>query len=156
MPNQFEGSSQVIQTSFNYKLKSKKIGILSEIIHQYQGGGQIFQLPELIAQLKFNYSIIHKKSNMKLFLGINARYYSSFYLMNYSPTINQFSISNEKLQNQYFIADFVAKTTIKRVTLYLMISHLNSGLMGYNYFTALNYPSPDRYVKFGINWLFLN
>ena len=155
-PNQFEGSSQVIQTSFNYKLNRKRIGLLSEIIHQYQGGGQIFQLPELIAQLKFNYSIISKKSNHKLFLGINARYYSSFYLMNYSPTINQFSISNEKLQNQYFIADFIAKTRIKRVTLYLMISHLNSGFMGYNYFTALNYPSPDRYVKFGINWLFLN
>ena len=156
LPNQFDESSQVIQTSFSYKLKTKKIGLLSEIIHQYQGGSQIFQLPELIAQLKFNCSLTHKKSNLKLFLGINARYYSSFHLMNYSPTINQFTISKEKLQDQYFIADFVAKTRIKRVTLYLIISHLNAGLMGYNYFTALNYPSPDRYVKFGINWLFLN
>tara|TARA_B100001287_G_scaffold112717_2_gene94943 strand:- start:14907 stop:16652 length:1746 start_codon:yes stop_codon:yes gene_type:complete len=156
MPNQFDGSSQVIQTSLNYKLNRNKIGLLTEIIHQYQGGGDIFQLPELIAQLKFNYSVTHKKTNLNLFLGVNARYYSSFDLMNYSPTINQFTISKEKSQNQYFIADFIVKTRIKRVTLYLMISHLNSGLMGYNYFTALNYPSPDRYVKFGINWLFLN
>ena len=45
---------------------------------------------------------------------------------------------------------------IKNVTVYAMVAHFNAGLMGANYFTALNYPSPDRYIKFGLKWLFLN
>ena len=155
-PIQYQGLSQVIKTILNHQIKGKRLYLLSELIHQFQGGGQIFQLPELIGQLKFNYTIIHQKSNLKLTLGINARYYSSFYLMSYSPTINQFSVSRERKQDQYFIADFITKTQIKNVTIFAMISHLNSGVMGYNYFTALNYPSPDRYLKFGLKWLFLN
>ncbi len=155
-PQQFSGTSQVIQTSLNYKINRKRIDILAEAIHQYQGGGQIFQLPEIIGQLKLNYKLVRKKSDFSLLLGLNGRYYSSFNLMNYSPTINNFTISNKRLQSSYFILDFIAKTKIQDVTLFAMVSHLNSGLMGYNYFTALNYPSPDRYIKFGIKWLFLN
>ena len=155
-PEQYEGLSQIIKSTLSHKTNRKKISLFSELIYQYQGGAQIFQLPELIGQLKFNYILTHKKSNLRLNLGINARYYSSFYLMNYSPSINQFSLSQEKLQSEYFIADFIAKTQIKNVTVYAMIAHLNSGFFGYNYFTALHYPSPDRYIKFGLKWLFLN
>lgn len=153
---QFKGYSQIIKTSLNHEIKRNRLYLFSELIHQFQAGGQIFQLPELIGQLKFNYTIVHEKSNLKLNLGINATYYSSFYLMNYSPTINQFSVSKERKQDQYLTIDFIAKTQIKNVTIFAMISHLNSGLTGYNYFTALNYPSPDRYLKFGLKWLFLN
>ena len=52
--------------------------------------------------------------------------------------------------------DFIAKTSIKTVTIFFMLSHLNSGLMGYNYFSALHFPSPDRLFKFGLRWTFLN
>ena len=30
------------------------------------------------------------------------------------------------------------------------------GMLGYDYFSALHYPSPDRYFKMGLNWMFLN
>ena len=155
-PVQFDGFAQVIQSKANYELVRPKIYFLSEIIYQYQAGAQIFQLPEWIGQLKFNYSLIHKKSNLKLILGVNGRCYSSFELMGYSPTINQFNITEQILQSPYFVADFIAKTMIKNVTVYAMVAHFNAGLMGANYFTALNYPSPDRYIKFGLKWLFLN
>ena len=155
-PVQFDGFTQVVQSKANYELVRPKIYFLSEIIYQYQGGAQILQLPDWIGQLKFNYSLTHKKSNLKLTLGVNARCYSSFTLMSYSPSINQFNITNQKKQPAYFIADFIAKTMIKNVTVYAMVAHFNAGLMGSNYFTALNYPSPDRYIKFGLKWLFLN
>ena len=155
-PVQFDGSAQVIQSKADYEFVSSKIYFLSEIIYQYQGGAQIFKLPEWIGQLKFNYSVRHKKSNFRLILGVNGRFYSSFELMGYSPTLNQFNISDQKLQSSYFVTDFIAKTMIKNVTVYAMVAHFNAGLMGANYFTALNYPSPDRYIKFGLKWLFLN
>ena len=76
--------------------------------------------------------------------------------MDYSPSTNQFSISNDANQPQYFILDFSAKSQIKNVTVYAMYTHLNAGLLGYNYFAASHYPIPERYLKFGLKWLFLN
>ncbi len=155
-PVQYVGSSQIIQSALKYSVSHKRINLFSEVVYQYQGGAQVFQLPEWIGQLQFNYKLTHEKSNSNLIFGVNGRCFSSFYLMNYLPSINQFSISNERLQSQYFTIDFIAKANIKQVSFYFMISHLNAGLLGYDYFTALHYPSPDRYMKFGLKWLFLN
>ena len=76
--------------------------------------------------------------------------------MDYSPQINQFLVSNERKQESYFIADLTAKAEIKNVTIFAMVAHINSGLLGYRYFTLLHYPQPDRYFKFGLKWLFLD
>ena len=54
------------------------------------------------------------------------------------------------------MSDFYLNARIKTVNFFFMISHVNAGLSGYNYFTALHYPSPDRYFKLGLRWMFLN
>ena len=77
-------------------------------------------------------------------------------LPNYLPEINQFSVSNNFLQNEYLILDLLLKGTIQDVQVFAMLTHLNSGLLGNNYFSASHYPFPDRYLKFGLKWLFLN
>ena len=155
-PQQLNSNAQVIKTSINNNYSNKKLNVFSEIIYQYQGGIKIFQLPEWIGQLKFNYMIINKKTNLKVEAGCNLRAFSSYYLPDYLPEINQFSISNKVLQQNYAMVDIIIKTSIKNVTVFAMVTHLNSGLTGYNYFSSLHYPSPDRYIKFGLKWSFLN
>ena len=127
-----------------------------ELQHQYQGGLSIYQLPEWLAFGSFYYKFLHAKSDAKLYLGVRVRSFSSFNLMDYSPQINQFLVSNERKQESYFIADLTAKAEIKNVTIFAMVAHINSGLLGYRYFTLLHYPQPDRYFKFGLKWLFLD
>jgi hypothetical protein len=155
-PVQYNGNAQVIQSTLRHRLLKKNIRLLTEVIYQYQGGAQIFQLPDLIGQLKLNYLLNIKKANLKIDFGINGKYFSSFDLMDYSPSTNQFFLSNNANQPQYFILDFSAKSQIKNVTVYAMYTHLNAGLLGYNYFAASHYPIPERYLKFGLKWLFLN
>ena len=155
-PQQFNSNAQVIKTSISQNYSKKKINILSEITYQYQGGLKIFQLPEWIGQLKFNYVIINKNTDLKLEADCNLKAFSSYYLPDYLPEINQFSISNKVLQQNYAMVDLIIKTSIKNVTVFGMVTHLNGGLMGYNYFSSLHYPSPDRYIKFGLKWSFLD
>ena len=155
-PVQYDGNSQVIQSTLRHRLFKNNLRLLTEVIYQYQGGAQIFQLPDLIGQLKLNYLLNIKKANLKIDFGLNGKYFSSFDLMDYSPSTNQFSLSNNANQPQYFILDFSAKSQIKNVTVYAMYTHLNAGLLGYNYFAASHYPIPERYLKFGLKWLFLN
>ena len=147
---------QIVQTSIEYAVQKKKMEFNIELQHQYQGGLPIYQLPEWLAFGSFYYKFLHAKSDAKLYLGVRIRSFSSFNLMEYSPQINQFLVSNERAQESYFIADLTAKAEIKSVTIFAMVSHLNAGVFGYRYFTSLHYPQPDRYFKFGLKWLFLD
>ena len=155
-PSQFDSSLQVIQSSLNYNLIKKKYNLLTEIVYQYQGGAQILQLPDWVGQVKFNYIFGNEKSNLKLSLGVNAKVFSSYALPRYSSELNQFTISNERIQPSYFMIDFLAKTQIKSVTVFLMVTHLNSGLTGFDYFSAFHFPIADRCLKFGLRWIFLD
>ncbi len=156
VPSQFDSSAQVIQSSLNYNLIKKKYNLFTEIVYQFQGGAQIFQLPDWVGQVKFNYIFGNEKSNLKLALGINAKVFSSYALPVYSSEINQFTISNGRKQPSYFMVDFLAKTQIKSVTVFLMVTHLNSGLTGFDYFSAFHFPIADRCLKFGLRWVFLD
>ena len=156
IPSQLSSSVQIVKTSISNLVSKNKLTLLSELIYQYQGGARIFQLPNWIGQLKMNYLLLNKKNIFKIEAGINARAFSSYYLPNYLPEINQFSVSNNFLQNEYLIIDLLLKGTIQDVQVFAMLTHLNSGLLGNNYFSALHYPFPDRYLKFGLKWLFLN
>ena len=76
--------------------------------------------------------------------------------MDYKVPTNVFAVNQDRMQPNYFYTDLTAKAQIKSVTIYAMLTHLNAGFLGYNYFAALHYPSIDRYFKFGLKWLFLN
>jgi hypothetical protein len=156
VPQQFDSVAQVVKTSISHNISNKRVSIFSEIIYQFQGGPKIFQLPNWIGQFKINYVLVNKKSNLRFEVGCNIRAFSSYYLPSYLPELNQFAISNDFFQQNYGTLDILLKTTIKDVTVFGMVTHLNGGLMGYNYFSSLHYPSPDRYIKFGLKWSFLN
>jgi hypothetical protein len=156
VPSQFDSSTQLIQSSLNYNLIKKKYNLFTEIVYQYQGGAQIFQLPDWVGQIKFNYIFGNETSNLKLVLGINAKVFSSYALPGYSSELNQFTISNDRIQPSYFMVDFLAKSQIKSVTVFLMVTHLNSGLTGFDYFSAFHFPIADRCLKFGLRWVFLD
>ncbi len=155
-PQQFKGRSQVLQTSLNHEFSKNKFRLKTQFVYQYQGGAQIYQLPDFISSIDLNYVIAPKKDNFKLIFAVKTKWFSDFYLMDYDPVINSFLLSTSTTQRSYFISDFEFKFMLKNVTFYTLLTHLNAGLLGGNYFTALHYPYPDRYLKFGLKWLFLN
>ena len=74
-PVQYNGNAQVIQSTIRHRLLKNNLRLLSEVIYQYQGGAQIFQLPDLIGQLKLYYLLDIKKANLKIDFGINGKYF---------------------------------------------------------------------------------
>jgi len=156
LPEQFDGVTQVIQTQISKKLDFNKLKINPSICYQYQGGLNIYRLPEWVGLIDVSYNFDAFKSALKLNIGMQAKMYSDFYLMDYAPDIGMFFISNERLQNAYAVADFYLNAKIQSVKFSFSITHANAGLMGYNYFSALHYPFPDRYFKMGLSWMFLN
>ena len=155
-PQQHKGRSQVLQTSLKYEFSKNKFRLKTQFVYQYQGGAQIYQLPDFISSIDLNYIVKPKQNNFKLFFGLKTKLFSDFNLMKYDPIVNSFLVNNSSFQKSYFISDFQFKFMLKNVTFYTLLTHLNAGLLGGDYFTALHYPYPDRYLKFGLKWLFLN
>jgi hypothetical protein len=155
-PSQESGFSQVIQSALSYNLDFKGVKFKSTLNYQYQGGLMIYQLPEWVGIFDLSYSFNAFKSALKLNIGIQGKVFSEFTLMNYRPDLDVFFVSNQMQQQSNVIADFYLNAKIKTVNFFFLISHVNAGLSGYNYFTALHYPSPDRYFKMGLRWMFLN
>ena len=155
-PSQADGFAQVIQSAISYDLNFKGVKLKSTLNYQYQGGYTIYQLPDWVGIFDLSYSFNAFKSALKLNIGFQGKIYSDFTLMDYRPDLDVFFVSNQKQQNSNVMADFYLNAKIKTVNFFFTVSHFNAGVSGYNYFTALHYPSPDRYFKLGLRWMFLN
>jgi hypothetical protein len=155
-PHQFNGKSQVLQTALKHELLFNKFHLKSQVVYQYQGGAQVYQLPDFVSSIDLSYIVKPKQNHFKLFFGLKTKLFSEFNLMDYDPVLNSFLVNNSLIQKKYFISDFEFKFMLNNVTFYTLLTHLNAGLLGNNYFTAIHYPYPDRYLKFGLKWLFLN
>jgi hypothetical protein len=155
-PVQADGFAQVIQSAISYDLEFKNLKLKSTLNYQYQGGYTIYQLPDWVGIFDLSYSFNAFKSALKLNIGFQGKIYSDFTLMDYRPDLDVFFVSNQKLQNSNVMSDFYLNAKIKTVNFFFTVSHFNAGFSGYNYFTALHYPSPDRYFKLGLRWMFLN
>ena len=156
MPEQYDGVAQVIQSYLRKKFNYNKWVIHPSLCYQYQGGIDVYRLPEWVGVLDISYNIDAFKSALTLIIGMQTKLYSDFYLLDYAPDIGIYYLSNEKSQNAYAVADFYLNAKIQRVKFSFSLTHANAGLMGFNYFSALHYPFPDRYFKMGLSWMFLN
>ncbi len=153
---QYNGYSQIIQTSLAKKIKLGKWRIEPKAIYQYSGGFDIYRLPDYLATLKIAYKFKAFKNKLALYAGTKITYYGAAELKSYSTSLGQFYLSpNPQTGNYPFVSLFVSGR-IKSVRLFFALTHVNSGLTGNNnYFGAKNYPLEDRAYKVGVNWNFL-
>ena len=156
VPEQYDGVAQIIQSYIRKKINFNSWTLHPSICYQYHGGVDVYRLPEWVGILDVSYNIDAFKSALKMSVGVQTKLFSEFNLMNYAPDIGQFYLSDDKLQNKYAMVDFYLNAKIQRVKFSFSLTHANAGLMGFNYFSALHYPFPDRYFKMGLSWMFLN
>jgi len=89
-------------------------------------------------------------------IGFNLNYNTLYYADNYMPVTKIFYTQNSVPVGNYLYADVFLNLKIKRAFLFVMLQHVNAGLMGYNYFTTPHYPMQDRMFRFGVSWWFFN
>jgi hypothetical protein len=59
----------------------------------------------------------------------------------------------EKLGNYPYISPFL-NMKLKRTRMFFMFDHVNSGLMGLDYFMVPSYPMNVRMFRYGLAWTF--
>ena len=96
---------------------------------------------------------------LKCDLGVDMRYFTSYYAPEYIPGMGTFGIqetaaSKTKIGN-YPLLDAYANFQLQHTRFFIMFTHLNEGSGG-NYLFTPHYPLNPRILKFGISWNFFN
>lgn len=92
-------------------------------------------------------------------LGVDGRYFTSYYAPEYIPGIGTFGIqetdaSRTKIGN-YPHLNAYANFQLQHTRFYVMFTHVNSADGG-KYFYTPHYPLNQRVLQFGISWNFFN
>ena len=103
--------------------------------------------------LKFVYAKV-----LKIQIGADARYFSSYYAPDYAPALEQYFVQEGEHKVQvggYPFINVYANFHLKQVRFYVMYYHVTQGLFeNSNSFLAPHYPVNPRMFKLGLSWNF--
>ncbi|MEO7087768.1 MAG: putative porin [Bacteroidia bacterium] len=154
-PEQYSGNITVSSAYLKKDFVYKRWTFSNDMTYQYVPDSLPLRLPKFISQNALYYSSNYKKI-LYFSLGVDLFYTSAYNGSAYMPATGQFYLQNTNKIGDYPYLDLFLNAKIKTVRIFVKYQHANSGLTGYNYYTAYHYPMPDNAIKFGLSWQFAN
>lgn len=154
---QQSGSIQVMSATLRQELHAGIFHWDNEVTWQHTTKPNALPLPT-VSLYTNPYIVFHIAKVLRVELGADMRYFTSYYAPDYSPVINNFMVQDaaqERIKiGHYPIINAYANFGIKRVRGYINVSHVNAGT-GHQ-FWAPHYPIDPMSIRFGISWNFYN
>lgn len=155
MPRQKNGNVQVLSLEL---LQNLKAGILhwdNRICYQTTSDENVLPLPNLA--IRSNLYLLFRIATLKVQLGIDCDYYTSYYSPKYVPATTGFANQREYKVGNYPFCNAYANFKLSRTRFFILYSHFNKGLFGgSNYFSMPFYPLNPSRLQLGIAVDFVN
>ena len=154
---QESGNVQVFSATLAQDLKFGPVHWDSELTYQKTSKKNVLPLPDFSAYTNL-YLLFRLAKVLRVQVGGDMRYFTSYYAPDYAPSIGQFATQDDhyartKIGN-YPIINVYANLHLKHCRLYLSMNHVNQGT-GHS-FWAPHYPIDPRTFHFGVSWNFFN
>lgn len=156
LPEQASGSVQVLTGTLVKNFAFGPMHIDNEVTYQKSSDQKVMPLPDwmLYHNLYFQTAIAKV---LKIQIGADLRYWSSYYSPTFQPATNMFVNQQETKVGNYPMVNVYINFHLKRARFFIMAYNVNEGLFGGNrYFALPDYPMSPRVFKFGLSWNFLN
>ena len=115
----------------------------------------VLPVPTFSAYLSYYYEFWVKRDVLRVQIGIDGRFNTSYYAPSYNPALSTFFNQREVKVGSYPYLDAFVAAKWKRMRILLKLQHLNQNLFGNGeYFQVARYPLNPRMFKFGISWSF--
>ena len=127
------------------------------VLVQYSSAQEVIPLPTVAANLRWFVQFpIVREDVMKMQIGINARYTTSWYTPSFNPVAGVFFNQQEEKYGNCPIFDAFINVQWKNCSVFLKYENAGRGwpLKVHDYFTAHHYIQPAGALKFGISWPF--
>lgn len=129
-----------------------KFHFKTAFIYQLTSDEYLKPLPNYIGRQVAYYENKLFKRALKVRVGANLSYTSSFYAYDFMPSISAFYVQGNQQIGNYPFVDFFISTHLKRAQIFFKWEHVNAGMSGYSYLQTPTTPAHDRSFKFGVSW----
>ncbi|MBQ2596175.1 MAG: hypothetical protein II578_05870, partial [Bacteroidaceae bacterium] len=129
----------------------------SQATYQKSSDEKVLPLPQVTLYTNL-YLLFRYARVLRVQIGADMRYFTSYYAPDYAPSIGQFATQDAtfarmKIGN-YPIINVYANLHLKHCRLYASVNHVNEG-NGHS-FWAPHYPINPFTIHFGLSWNFFN
>ncbi len=153
-PVQYHQAVNVGRLSVSKLFNLGPFTIDNTVFLQYSGNQNVVPLPLIVNNHSLYWRVSLFKNALFSHIGADVYYSSACYTQAYAPALRQFYTQHQVKTGNYPLIDFFINFRIKRASLFVKLTHLQQGLMGYNYFLVPGYPLQGRAFKFGVSWKF--
>ncbi|MFI3317872.1 MAG: putative porin [Rikenellaceae bacterium] len=151
-------SDETISITGIYARKDFRVGGMHfdhKVLVQFTSNDLVVPLPLASAYLSYYYEFWAVKDVLRLQIGLDCRYTTSYYMPGYNPALSQFYNQRELEAGDYPYTDAYLMAKWKRMRIFFKYQHLNNNLYGNdNYFSTAYYPQNPGMFKMGISWGF--
>lgn len=154
LPHQASGSVQIFSATLEQNIRAGAFNWENRITYQTTTNDEVVPLPKIAAYS--NMYLRFRIATLRIQFGIDGNYYTSFYAPLYQPATMGFANQRDTKVGNYPFMNLYANMKLSKVRFYVMMSHINQGLTGKNYFSMPNYPLNPRRFQIGLSIDFLN
>ncbi|MDO4320556.1 MAG: putative porin [Bacteroidales bacterium] len=154
LPRQHGGSVQIFSARLNQRLN---VGILhwdNTVTYQTTSDEAIIPLPKLAVYS--NLYLKFKIATLYVQLGVDCDYYTGYYAPAYQPATAAFANQTTTKVGNYPFMNAYANLKLSKARFYVMMSHVNQGWFGNDYFSMPGYPLNPRRFQLGVSVDFAN
>ena len=160
LPSQHEGGLSVAAITLSKELIAWKFHLSTDLLFQKSSNSGILDLPLLATRTAgyFDHIFRFRRTNGKLNvqIGADVSYNTGYYSYSYMPATGRFYRQDLVKTGNYPFVNAFLNLKLVRTRIFIMVDHLNQGLMGNNYFMVPYYPMNIRMLRYGLAWTFYN
>ena len=154
---QYNGNIQVFSATLAQDFKFGPVHWENEVTYQKTSQEDVLPLPQVSLYSNL-YLLFRIAKVLRVQLGGDVRYFTSYYAPDYAPSIGQFALQDNnhartKIGN-YPIVNVYANLHLKNCRLYASVNHVNES-NGHSFWAPF-YPIDPLTIHFGLSWNFFN
>lgn len=154
LPAQHGGSVQIVSATLHQNFHFGPFYWQNRLTWQKSSEQAVIPLPQLV--VASNASLQFKIATLFVQFGINGTYFTKYKSVDFQPATMSFYNQNAVDIGNYPMVDVYLNCKLSKVRFYLMMSHVNQGLTGTNWFSMPHYPINPRKFQLGLSIDFAN
>lgn len=154
LPAQFSGNVQVFSATLAQNLQAGVLHWDNLMTYQTTSHADIIPMPNFA--INSNLYLLLKIATLHMQLGMNCDYFTRYKSVDYQPATMGFFNQREVEIGNYPLLSAYINCKLSKVRFYVMLSHLNQGLTGTDYFSMPHYPMNPRRLLMGLSIDFAN
>jgi hypothetical protein len=154
-PMQHENDGNLIQVSAFAPFMYKNFGITTNLNLQYCSN-DVINVPFFAGKLSVFYVIELLKKRLKIQVGSDIMYNTSYFADAYFPVLHKFYLQRYQKLGNFIFWDANLTVKIDRINFFFCIGNLLPPFMYYRNFTTPDYPIKEYLISLGITWQFFD